>query len=752
MTGDLGNTFTPHNGKAVPQFAPNFNVYVLPPDVVCLYSEDRKFLLHGELYCALAYAIGKGGRSLQQLIRDLEKDFPSDKIHEALTRLLDRRYVLSASSTSTGAVAAYWASLGLPPETAKQNLQKCRVRIQSIDVQGETELGAALSGLGVRVVKRLPDLTVTLVNDYLEARLADLNRQHLSDGAPWVLVQPSGIFPLVGPVFRPGQGACWMCLADRMTRNREVKALLERREARCVAVSPLAQQTLGQSAIQLAALEVAKAIATDFRTQLSDHIVSLDLLGSTIVKHHVAARPQCPSCGRKKLRDPRRAPAPVELGAGGKVVTTSGGYRSVSSSATVARFRRHVSPLTGVVSRLERIQADLPLATNYHAKHNFSGPSETVHELRAGLSGGSFGKGSTAEQGEASALMEAIERYSGIYQGDEIRVRRRFTDFAPGEAIHPNEVMLFSDAQYRQRFEPVHDHTAMPTPDPFDPSAEIDWSPVWSLRDERFKYLPTSFLYFFYEGPGQIHADSNGCAAGNTLEEAIVQGFLELVERDSYAIWWYNKLRREELDLDQFVDPYLQNLRAHFAATGRQVWALDITTDLGIPSYVAMSYSTITGQEFVEYGSGSHFDPRIALLRALTEVNQFLSIGLMGARDAGQASNDSAGPFRLKEHPYLIPDGKPAIQPHFDMKFGSLDTREQALACVDIVKRAGLDFLVLDQTRPDIETPVVRVIVPGLRHFYRRFGPGRLYDVPVKLGLRDTPIAEGDLNPLHPHT
>ena len=384
MTGDHGNEFTQLNGKDVPQFAPNFSVYVLPPDVVCLYSEDRKFLLHGELYCALAYAIGEGGRSFRQLIRDLEQDFPSDKIHEALKRLVDRRYVVPASSSSNGAAAAYWASLGLSPETAEQNLQKCRVRIQSIDVQGETELGAALSGLGVRVVKRSPDLTVTLVNDYLEARLAELNRQHLSDGAPWALVQPSGIFPLVGPVFRPGQSACWMCLADRMTRNREVKALLDRRQARCVAVSPLAQQTFGQSAIQLAAVEIAKAIATDFRTQLSDHIISLDLLGSTIVKHHVATRPQCPSCGRKKLRDPRRAPAPVELGAGGKVVMTSGGYRSVSPSATVARFRRHVSPLTGVVSRLERIQADLPLNTNYYATHNFSGPAKTVHELRSG--------------------------------------------------------------------------------------------------------------------------------------------------------------------------------------------------------------------------------------------------------------------------------------------------------------------------------------------------------------------------------
>ena len=49
MTGNQGNSFTQQNGKGIPQFAPNFTVYVLPPDVVCLYSEDRKFLLHGEL-------------------------------------------------------------------------------------------------------------------------------------------------------------------------------------------------------------------------------------------------------------------------------------------------------------------------------------------------------------------------------------------------------------------------------------------------------------------------------------------------------------------------------------------------------------------------------------------------------------------------------------------------------------------------------------------------------------------------------
>ncbi|MFL6806866.1 MAG: TOMM precursor leader peptide-binding protein [Xanthobacteraceae bacterium] len=751
MTGDHGTSRNPHSSKDVPQFAPNFTVYVMPPDVVCLYSEDRKFLLHGELYCALASAIGEGGKSFRDLVRELEPHFPSDKIHEALQRLLDRRYLLPASRCFDGPVAAYWASLGLSPESAETNLRKCRVRIQSIDVEGATELGIALSGLGVRVVKRSPDLTVTLVSDYLEGRLAELNREHLSDQSPWLLVQPSGIFPLVGPLLRPGESACWTCLADRMKRNREIRAHLDRGQARCVAVSPLARRTMGQSGVQLAAVEIAKAIAADFRTELRDHIISLDLLGSTIVKHYVAARPQCPSCGRKKLRDPRRAPVPLELGAGGKLVMTSGGYRTVSPGATVARFRKHVSPLTGVVSRLERIEADLPLNTNYYAAHNFSAPAKTVNELRAGLSGGSFGKGSTAEQGEASALMEAIERYSGIFQGDEIRAARRFSDFPPGDAILPNDVLLFSDAQYRRGQAPTPDFDAQ-MPAPFDRSSKIEWSPVWSLRDKRFKYLPTSLLYFFHTGPGQIDADSNGCAAGNTLEEAIVQGFLELVERDAYAIWWYNRLQRPQVDLGRFDDSYVRDLQSQLAESGRRLWVLDVTSDLGIPTFVAILHWMHDSQENIEFGSGAHFDARIALLRALTELNQFLSIGLMGGGTGDKSSLDGITPLRLRDHPFLTPSDSPAVQPDFGSKFGRLDAHEQVSACVRLAKREGLDFLVLDQTRADIEVPVVRVVVPGMRHFYRRFAPGRLYDVPVKLGLRDRPLSEDELNPIHPHT
>src|SRR5437660_547675 len=316
MKDDPASHFPQANSKDVPRFAPNFTVYVMPPDTVCLYSEDRKFFLHGELYCALAATIGEGTKSFRQLVRELERRFPTDKVHEAFRRLLDRRYLLASSRASAGLAAAYWASLGLSPETAQKNLQNCRVRIDSLDVEGAKGLDAALRGLGVRLVKGAADLTVTLVNDYLDARLAELNRQHLADRTAWVLVQPSGIFPLIGPILRPNKGACWNCLADRMIRNREVKGMLARGHARAVAVSPLARQPLGQSGVQLAAFEIAKAIATDHRTDLGDHIVSLDLLGSSVARARRGWRADSGAAGCL-LAPSRSRPAGGCPGAGG---------------------------------------------------------------------------------------------------------------------------------------------------------------------------------------------------------------------------------------------------------------------------------------------------------------------------------------------------------------------------------------------------------------------------------------------------
>ncbi len=731
------------------RFSPNFSVYVLPPDGVCLYAENRKVFLRGELYCALASRIGAGERR-EAVVNALSSDFPAAKIDEAIKRLLDRRFVVLANSLDDTAVA-YWTGLGLAAETAAENLAGTTVQVESMGAAGQGELIGALRKFGVRVVEHSAGLVVVLADDYFDEQLAAFNRARLAERQDWLLVQPGGLFPLIGPIFSPGKNACWRCLVDRVKWNRQIRAFLDRQDARCVAASPLDKNALTPSAIGLAAAEIAKAVATGFRTDLHHNVVSLDVLGSTLVRHHVAARPQCPSCGSADLCDTGRTPAPIRLRVGGKSVLTSAGYRSVAPAETLARFRKHVSALTGVVSQLERIKSAHPLDFSFHARHSFSPRPETVDAPRVALIADSYGKGGSAEQGEASALMKAIERYCGIFHGDEIRTARRFVDLPSGDAIAPGDILLFSDAQ-RAGAPAGRPLSGAGNPPRFDPTAETEWSPVWSLRDDRFKHVPTGLLYFFHDGDGGFAPDSNGCAAGNTLEEAIVQGFLELVERDACAIWWYNRLRRAEIDIDRLGDSYVRDLRAQFASMGRSLWVLDVTSDLGIPVVVAVLHWKEGSGERIAFAAGAHFDLRIATLQAATELNQILAVDGVRQRTAGPAGDDEGDALPLRKNAYLLPQGKKNVRRAVSAHFAGLDRREQVQACVKLAGRRGLDVLVLDQTRPDIQVPVVRVIVPGLRPFRRRLAAGRLYDVPIDLGLRKRPLSESGLNPLDPPT
>lgn len=43
---------------------------------------------------------------------------------------------------------------------------------------------------------------------------------------------------------------------------------------------------------------------------------------------------------------------------------------------------------------------------------------------------------------------------------------------------------------------------------------------------------------------------------------------------------------------------------------------------------------------------------------------------------------------------------------------------------------------------------VVKVIIPTMRHFWARYGEGRLFQVPVSLGDRISPPHESELNPI----
>ena len=246
---------------------------------------------------------------------------------------------------------------------------------------------------------------------------------------------------------------------------------------------------------------------------------------------------------------------------------------------------------------------------------------------------------------------------------------------------------------------------------------------------------------------------SNGNAAGNTLEEAILQGFFELVERDAVALWWYNRLKKPGVAVETFDEPYLLELAAYYETMGREVWALDITSDLGIPAFVAVSRLRQGSDERILFGLGCHLEARIALQRAFAEMNQMLGLAEDG-ENGTLVVEDVETLAWLKtatvvNQPYMTPDATVPVKRCMDYPVRhSGDLLNDILLCQRIIEERGMEMLVLNQTRPDVNMPVVKVVVPGLRHFWARYAPGRLYDVPVRMGWLSQPLREEQLNPI----
>lgn len=763
------------------QIQPHFHVEVIEPKQVYLLGEQANYALTGQLYCQILPLLN-GQHSREQIVEKLDGEVPSEYIDYVLDRLAEKGYLTEAAPELSSEVAAFWSELGIAPPVAAEALRQpvTLTPVGNISEVTVAALTTALRDIGISVQTSTEAgsptaLNVVLTDDYLQPELAKINKQALESQQTWLLVKPVGSVLWLGPVFVPGKTGCWDCLAHRLRGNREVEAsVLQQKQAQqqrngqsgsVIGCLPTARATLPstlQTGLQFAATEIAKCIVkhhvnatapgTVFFPTLDGKIITLNHSILDLKSHILIKRSQCSTCGDRQILH-RQGFEPVKLVSRRKHFTHDGGHRAFTPEQTVQKYQHLVSPITGVVTELVRLTDPAnPLVHTYKAGHAF-GSATTLRGLRNTLKYKSSGKGKTDIQSRASGLCEAIERYSGIFQGDEPRKRATLAELGD-LALHPESLLYFSDTQYANREELNAQGSAAAyrwIPNRFDPSQAIDWTPVWSLTEQKHKYVPTAFCYYNYPQPEATRfckADSNGNAAGNTLEEAILQGFLELVERDSIAMWWYNRIRRPAVDLSTFDEPYFVDLQQFYQQQNRELWVLDVTADLGIPAFAGFSRRTVGTSERISIGFGAHLDPTIAILRALTEVSQVgLELDKIPDDKLDGESKDWMLNVTVENHPWLAPDPSVPMKTASDYpKRWSDDIHTDVMNCVKTAQTAGLEVMVLDQTRPDIGLNVVKVIIPGMRTFWTRFGQGRLYDIPVKLGWLDAPLAEEELN------
>ncbi|MFF4016241.1 TOMM precursor leader peptide-binding protein [Streptomyces sp. NPDC001843] len=760
---DGGSRSGPDDGARI-GFKSHLRATVVPGEAAYLVSHHGVTALQGDP-AEILVPLLDGSRSPAAVLHEATASLTADEVLQAL-RALDASGLLRLRPAPTAppatslppdpAAEAYWDLAGLDGARVPVALALSSVHVVAAEGMDADEVRDACrsSGLGLARSAEEADLTLVVSDDYLSPFLRDVDAVHRESGRPWLLAGVGSTACWVGPLFQPREGPCWNCLASRLRGHRRSEEPLRRALGLTgPPARPRATLTAGRSiTVQLAVLEAAKWLA-GLRHDTQNCVHVFDTIAREGRVHRVMRLPQCAACGDPGIVA-RRINRPFVPRSRAKTDHDLNGHRALTPARMLERYGSLVDPVTGIVKEIRRAPRSPEFVHAFLSGENLAMRGMTLAGLRAGLRCLSGGKGLTETEARVSALGEAVERYSGTRQGDEPVVRDSYLGLGPA-AVHPNASQLYDVRQLRERdCWNARGSRLQYVPPPFDETRPTDWTPVWSLTEGTHRLLPTSMLYFSDEpSPDGLCADSNGNAAGSSPEDALVQGFLELVERDAVALWWYNRTRQPTLDLDAFAEPYIGRLLDGCQGLGREVWALDLTSDFGIPVVAALSRRADKAAEDIVFGFGAHFDPRIALRRALTEMGQLLPLVSEVTQDGAGYLADDADALAWWRHstvanqPYVAADpALPRRGPDDWTYLPSADLRDDVVSITEAVRQRGMDLLVLDQTRPDLELPVVKVIVPGLRHFWPRFAPGRLYSTPVALGRRPAPTPYEELN------
>ena len=314
------------------------------------------------------------------------------------------------------------------------------------------------------------------------------------------------------------------------------------------------------------------------------------------------------------------------------------------------------------------------------------------------------GKGATREQAMASGVMEAIERYSAE--------QRDTDDVVVGTYDQAKEAMMTVN--------PADLILPLPVLDVY-PVADIAWTRGFEMFRGCHILVPACAVFYPYFPNGDYPLfkwHTNGIASGNTMEEAILHALFEDIERDAWSIAEYNDRSNADI-LIRDKDSVPAQLIAKFEAQGIKVHLKDLTSDLGIPTIGAAADDTVTKDpELLTIGVGTHLNPEIAAIRAITEVAQSRTTHKHGMKINAQLQKKSQelGYEKIKAINHMwYGDNEKKIYLE-DMPDQStpyvLDDIEVVLGKL---MECGFDQVIaVDLTRPELGVPTVRMIVPGL--------------------------------------
>ncbi|MDD1768542.1 MAG: YcaO-related McrA-glycine thioamidation protein [Methanomassiliicoccales archaeon] len=325
------------------------------------------------------------------------------------------------------------------------------------------------------------------------------------------------------------------------------------------------------------------------------------------------------------------------------------------------------------------------------------------------------GKGATKDQAKVSAIMEGLERYCA-----EVRDRRTIRDsvdslLASVNAVDPRDLILPKRTEMHIMYQPVA------------------WVEGIELNEMEKVLVPASAVFHPYSSSRDLQlfrTNTNGLASGNSMEEAVLHGLCEVIERDAWSICEARRKAKADLIMGSHMG-VPSDLMDKFVSSGIEIHLKDLTSDIGIPTFGAAADDVQTRDPILlTMGIGTHLSPEVVVIRALTEVAQSRLTQIHGARED---TVKAKGRERLGYDRVKMMNKMWFSDSDIERDVGSvsgqdtLDIYEDIQIVLSRLKERGFKrAIAVDLTREELGIPVVRIVVPGMEVFSmddERVGP-----------------------------
>ena len=317
------------------------------------------------------------------------------------------------------------------------------------------------------------------------------------------------------------------------------------------------------------------------------------------------------------------------------------------------------------------------------------------------------GKGITKDHAKASAMMEGFERYSAEKSENDKTTIASLDEISElGNYINPESLNLPKDFK-KQNLD----------------SMKLEWSLAKDIINDNDYFVPTNAIFHPYlpnkSSESLFKSNTNGLASGNILEEAILHGIFEVIERDAWSIFELTHKNYSQINLDTIESSIVNETIDKFESEGIKIKLMDFTADIKVPTIAASADDTITKDAgLLTLGMGTHLDPEVAILRALTEVAQSRATQINGAREDTVRADFAreAGYERMKRiNKYYFKQEDEQIDLN-SIEDKSTKSIKEDLEIVknELTSNEIKHVLYYDLTRPELNVNVVRVIIPEM--------------------------------------